>query len=48
MIHRAQVIVEKANRGETDHVVHALGLFQDFVAIFIRLLIILVRAIALV
>mmetsp|Transcript_3649 Transcript_3649/g.9098 ORF Transcript_3649/g.9098 Transcript_3649/m.9098 type:complete len:244 (-) Transcript_3649:162-893(-) len=38
-----QVIVEKASRGDADHVVHALGLFQDFIAIFIRLVIILTK-----
>mmetsp|Transcript_11311 Transcript_11311/g.20435 ORF Transcript_11311/g.20435 Transcript_11311/m.20435 type:complete len:244 (-) Transcript_11311:1210-1941(-) len=38
-----QMIVEKANRGDTDHVMHALELFQDFVSIFVRLVIILTQ-----
>jgi FtsH-binding integral membrane protein len=38
-----QVIVEKAYAGDTDHVAHALDLFVDLVALFARLLAILVR-----
>lgn len=38
-----QVIVEKASAGDTDHVAHALDLFVDLVALFARLLAILVR-----
>lgn len=33
------MIVEKANAGQMDHVKHALDLFVDFAAIFVRLLV---------
>lgn len=38
-----QLIVEKAYAGETDHIKQALDLFVDFMAIFVRLLIILLQ-----
>lgn len=38
-----QVIIEKANRGERDHIQAALSLFVDFVAILVRLLVILLQ-----
>eukprot|EP01104_Vermistella_antarctica_P016375 TRINITY_DN555_c1_g1_i5.p1 TRINITY_DN555_c1_g1~~TRINITY_DN555_c1_g1_i5.p1 ORF type:complete len:254 (+),score=87.06 TRINITY_DN555_c1_g1_i5:132-893(+) len=41
VIFDTQMIVEKASMGNTDFVRHSLDLFIDFVAIFIRLLIIL-------
>ena len=39
-----QVIVEKAYAGDTDHIKHALDLFVDFAAIFVRLVIILLKS----
>jgi len=38
-----QMIVEKFGMGDTDYVVHAVDLFIDFVAIFTRLVIILMK-----
>ena len=38
-----QMIVEQASQGNMDYIRHALDLFVDFVAILIRLLVILVR-----
>lgn len=37
-----QMIIERANRGDYNYVKHALDLFVDFVAIFVRLLVIMV------
>lgn len=37
-----QDIIEKAHFGDLDYVKHALTLFTDFVAVFIRILIIMV------
>ncbi len=38
-----QVIVEKAEHGDTDHIKHSLDLFVDFVAIFVRILVIMLQ-----
>jgi Bax inhibitor 1 len=37
------MIIERAYAGELDHIRHALDLFVDFVAVFVRLLIILMK-----
>ena len=38
-----QIIVEKAENGDTDHIKHALDLFVDFAAIFVRILVIMLQ-----
>ncbi|ERM95306.1 bax inhibitor 1 [Amborella trichopoda] len=38
-----QLIIEKAHIGDYDYVKHALDLFADFIAVFVRLLIIMVK-----
>ena len=37
-----QMIIERTNLGDHDYIKHSLDLFIDFVAIFVRILIILV------
>ena len=39
-----QEIIEKAHLGDMDYVKHALTLFTDFVAVFVRVLIIMVSS----
>ena len=41
--HVLQVIVEKAEHGDNDHIKHALDLFVDFAAIFVRVLVIMLQ-----
>jgi FtsH-binding integral membrane protein len=38
-----QLIVERASAGDWDHIGHALDLFVDFVAILVRVLVILLQ-----
>lgn len=39
-----QQIIEKAHLGDLDYVTHALTLFTDFFAVFVRILIIMVSS----
>lgn len=43
MVVDTQDIIEKAHLGDLDYVKHALTLFTDFVAVFVRILIIMLR-----
>lgn len=42
MVVDTQEIIEKAHLGDMDYVKHSLTLFTDFVAVFVRILIIMV------
>jgi FtsH-binding integral membrane protein len=37
------MVVERASAGDMDHVQHAMDLFVDFAAIFVRILVILMQ-----
>ncbi|XP_024026867.1 bax inhibitor 1 [Morus notabilis] len=43
MVVDTQDIIEKAHHGDTDYIKHALTLFTDFVAVFVRILIIMLK-----
>lgn len=43
MVVDTQDIIEKAHLGDLDYVKHALNLFTDFVAVFVRILIIMLK-----
>jgi FtsH-binding integral membrane protein len=43
MVVDTQDIIEKAHMGDMDYVKHALTLFTDFVAVFVRILIIMLK-----
>lgn len=43
IIFDTQDIIERAHNGDLDYVKHALTLFTDFIAVLVRILIIMVR-----
>lgn len=43
IIFDTQDIIERAHNGDTDYIKHALTLFTDFIAVLVRILIIMVR-----
>ncbi|XP_076881265.1 bax inhibitor 1-like isoform X1 [Bidens hawaiensis] len=43
MVFDTQQIIEKAHLGDLDYVKHALTLFTDFIAVFVRILIIMLK-----
>jgi len=43
MVVDTQDIIEKAHRGDLDYVTHSLTLFTDFVAVFVRILVIMLK-----
>ncbi len=43
MVVDTQEIIERAHFGDLDYVKHALTLFTDFVAVFVRMLIIMLK-----
>jgi hypothetical protein len=42
MVYDTQEIIERAHRGDMDYIKHALTLFTDFVAVLVRILVIMV------
>lgn len=45
MVVDTQEIIEMAHMGDMDYVKHALTLFTDFIAVFVRILIIMVSCV---
>ncbi|NP_001140860.1 Bax inhibitor 1 [Zea mays] len=43
VVYDTQEIIERAHRGDMDHVKHALTLFTDFVAVLVRVLVIMLK-----
>jgi len=43
IIYDTQMIIEKADHGDYDYLKHSLDLFIDFVAVFVRLLVIMAK-----
>jgi FtsH-binding integral membrane protein len=43
MVYDTQEIIERAHRGDMDYIKHALTLFTDFIAVLVRIIIIMVR-----
>ena len=44
VVYDTQDIIERAHHGDMDYIKHALILFTDFVAVLVRILVIMVRA----
>lgn len=42
MVYDTQEIIERAHHGDMDYIKHALTLFTDFVAVLVRILVIMV------
>ncbi|KAG8076627.1 hypothetical protein GUJ93_ZPchr0006g46294 [Zizania palustris] len=43
MVYDTQEIIERAHQGDMDYIMHALTLFTDFVAVFVRILLITLK-----
>jgi FtsH-binding integral membrane protein len=43
MVYDTQEIIERAHRGDMDYIKHALTLFTDFIAVLVRILIIMLK-----
>ncbi|RCV05693.1 hypothetical protein SEVIR_1G103100v4 [Setaria viridis] len=43
MVYDTQEIIERAHRGDMDYIKHALTLFTDFVAVLVRILVIMLK-----
>jgi len=44
MVYDTQEIIERAHHGDMDYIKHALTLFTDFVAVLVRILVIMVSS----